>query len=343
MQSPLDPSILRDPARWTTQVERLIAPAWHWVDAPPLPPGAAAPLTLLPGCLDEPLLLVRDEGGVQRLLSNACTHRGHLLVHEPVRCNRLRCGYHGRQFELNGKAQQSPGFERLEARDDLPSVQHAALGPLLFASLGEDADWLEPVRERLADLPLDRARLLPTGSRSFEIEANWALWVENFLEGFHIPFVHPELARVLDLGAYRMKLFPWGTAQVGVGARGQPTLPLNPAHPDRRAAGEPIAGYYLFIFPFVALNVYPGGISLNAVQPLAHDRTRVVYRLYAWDPSLFASGASADLHRVELQDDEVVQRAWRGVRSRLYRSPRLAAGHEDGVAAFHSLLAAKLA
>ena len=78
---------------------------WHWVgdSGSCIPPDqTAAPLTLLEGMVNEPLLLVRQSSGAIKCLSNVCTHRGNLLVAAPCKARQLVCGYHGRRFELDG-------------------------------------------------------------------------------------------------------------------------------------------------------------------------------------------------------------------------------------------------
>ena len=91
------------------------------------------------------------------------------------------------------------------------------------------------------------------------------------------------------------------------------------------------------------LNVYPWGVSVNIVRPLAVDRTRVSFLSYVWDPAKVDKGASADLDRVERQDEAVVESVQRGMRSRLYRGGRYAPRHESGTHHFHRLLAGVLA
>ena len=90
------------------------------------------------------------------------------------------------------------------------------------------------------------------------------------------------------------------------------------------------------------LNVYSWGISVNIVQPLAVDRTRVRFLAYVWDPARLDRGAGASLDRVEREDESVVESVQRGVRSRFYESGRYSVKHEPAVHHFHRRLVAAL-
>src|SRR5262249_29501755 len=138
------PSSVYGADAYPAHVERVLASGWHFLGherlvSAALGPttGMASPLTLLPGSLDEPLLLARDASGPLRCLSNVCTHRGNVLLDRPFAGTTLRCGYHGRCFSLEGRCVAAPGFEDAErfpsAGDDLPVVALGRLGPLLFA------------------------------------------------------------------------------------------------------------------------------------------------------------------------------------------------------------------
>jgi nitrite reductase/ring-hydroxylating ferredoxin subunit len=97
-------------------LERVLATSWQWIGhAGELAAGEARPAPLLSGSLDEPLLLARDPRGRLRCLSNVCTHRGNPLLSEPGPCQRLRCGYHGRTFGLDGAFEHMPAFEGARA------------------------------------------------------------------------------------------------------------------------------------------------------------------------------------------------------------------------------------
>lgn len=330
-----DPSTYADPARYERQ-RAALARAWAYVgDAPP--ERTAVPARLLPGSVDEPLLLAHD-GHALRALSNACTHRGALLLDTPCDAPSIRCPYHGRRFGLDGAVRAAPGFDP-PPDEPLPSVPHARLGAMTFASLEPDAPFealVDGVRDRLAFFDFDALAPDPASARTYEIDAHWALWCDNYLEGFHIPYVHPSLARTLDLDAYTVETFARCALQIGDAREGEPAFELPDGHPD---AHRRVGGYYLFLFPLTGLNLYPWGVSLNAVEPLGPDRTRVLYRAYVGRPALRERGPGAALDAVEREDDAIVERAARGLKSRLYRPGRLHPQHEAAVAWFHDRLA----
>jgi phenylpropionate dioxygenase-like ring-hydroxylating dioxygenase large terminal subunit len=347
--STLPAEVYADP-RWYLRLrDRVFARSWQLVadtDAVRVP-GATHPFNLLEGMLDEPLLLTRDTQDRLHCLSNVCTHRGTLVCEHAAVLPALRCRYHGRRFAHDGRFLSMPEFEGAEGfpspADDLPRIPFGAWGKLLFVSLDPAFPLDELTAEmdaRVSWLPLREAVLDPSRSRDYLVKANWALYCDNFLEGFHIPYVHAGLAGALDYGEYRTELFRWSNLQVGVASGGEDVFDLPPSSPDYdlQKAGKKIAGYYFWLFPNTMLNVYPWGISVNVVRPLAPDRTRVSFLSYVWDPARLDRGAGAALDRVEREDEAVVESVQRGVRSRLYHRGRYSPTREQGVHHFHRLL-----
>jgi choline monooxygenase len=324
-------------------LERLFPRTWHLMDVEEEvspAPESARPVTLLPGCLDEPLVLTSDRDGEIRLVSNVCTHRASLVVDAPCKAATLRCRYHGRRFGLDGRLAAAPGFEGAvgfpTADDDLQQVPIGVWGPLRFASLRPEhplEDLVAPLRERLAFLPVDGLRA--TEVRHYDVAASWLLYVDNYLEGFHIPFVHPGLLEALDFGGYATELTPLGSVQIGVAKADEPCFALPEGHRDH---GRRIAAYYAWLFPCTMINAYPWGLSVNAVRPQGPDRVRVTFASYVVDSSLRGAGAGADLHAVELEDEAVVESVQKGMRSRLLRRGRYAPAREAGVHHFHRLM-----
>src|SRR5215207_7046884 len=102
------------------------------------------PVTLLPGILDEPILLSKTDDGAD-CLSNVCTHRGMILVEEPCAANLIRCGYHGRRFDLGGKFLSMPEFSDVvdfpTEDDDLKQIPFATFGGFAFASIDPYASF----------------------------------------------------------------------------------------------------------------------------------------------------------------------------------------------------------
>lgn len=322
--------------------DRVLARTWHFVgDAERLAaPGQVLPCTLLERCLDEPMVLTRDADGALHALSNVCTHRGNLVVNEEGTVQGLRCRYHGRRFALDGRFLSMPEFDGVEgfpsAADDLARVPLGRLDRFLFSSvqpLMPFDDLVAPLRSCVPAQAFGPMTFAPERSRDYEVAANWALYCDNYAEGFHIPFVHAGLAAVVDYGSYETELQRWGTLQVGRAKEGE----------DSFEGTGGVAAYYAFLFPATMLNFYPWGLSINVVRPLAVDRTAISFLTYVHDASRLTRGAGADLHRVEMEDEAVVEAVQRGVRSRRYRAGRYSPARETGVHHFHRMLAEAMA
>ena len=333
-----------DAAVHALQRERVFARSWQWAaDADRVKvPGAVLPVSLLEGALDEPLLFARDRDDEIHCISNVCTHRGTIVCEQAGVETFLRCRYHGRRFALDGRFLSMPEFEGVEGfpspADDLRKVAFGQLGKLLFASLAPACPFDEligDVQRRCGFLPFDRAVFDASRSREYLVQANWALYCDNYLEGFHIPYVHAGLAQAIDYGEYRCEVFRWSTLQLGVTQAGVEAFALPAGHPD---AGTNVGAYYWWLFPNTMLNLYPWGISLNVVHPLAVDRTKVAFLSFVWDESKLDRGAGAGLDRVEREDEVIVESVQRGTRSRIYERGRYSPARESGVHRFHQLL-----
>lgn len=333
-----------DPAALDLQLERVLRPSWQFMGDDDLVrvPGQVSPVTFLEGSVDEPLLFTRDISDAVHCISNVCTHRGMLVCESAGTCRTLTCRYHGRRFELDGSFKSMPEFEEAQGfprpADHLGRVPHGAWSRFRFASLEPSirlAELVEPLDRLCGFLPAANARFDAARSRDYLVRCNWALYVENYLEGFHIPYVHASLAGALDYGSYRTELYDHGNLQLGVAEGGDDTFDLPADHPF---AGTEVAAFYFWLFPNTMFNVYPWGISVNVVRPLAVDRTKVSFLAYVWDESRLDRGAGADLDRVEREDESIVEAVQRGLGARLYTTGRYSPRRETGVHHFHRLL-----
>jgi choline monooxygenase len=304
------------------------------------------PITLLEGFLDEPLVLTRDSAGTLRALSNVCTHRGNLVVCEPGPRAVLSCSYHGRRFALDGKLKSAPEFDAALAfptsRDDLPRVPLETLEGFVFAGLRPShafEDLTRDVRARMSWFPLRELVFDAARSKDYVVRAHWALYCDNYLEGFHIPYLHAALSSAIDWSAYTTELYPRSSLQLALARDGESAFDAPAGSPDH---GKRVAAYYWWLWPNTMLNFYPWGLSINVVKPLAVDSTRVAFSTYVWKPEKLGRGAGAGLELVEHEDEAVVEAVQHGVRSRLYDRGRYSPRREQGVHHFHRMLAEAL-
>ena len=186
------------------------------------------------------------------------------------------------------------------------------------------------IRERVA--PTRLAELRFVRQVDYEVACNWKVYVDNFLEGYHVPYVHPELCTLYDYENYVTEVYERYSVQVGplTGERNVYTV----------GGGDAL---YYFVFPNLMLNVVPGRLQLNVVQPVGPDRCRVLFRYYYDDPD--AAGTreriEADVtfsDQVQLEDAAICERVQRGLGSRAYDRGRFSVRFEEGVYHFQQLL-----
>lgn len=325
--------------------EKIFAQSWQFIgDADQVKEsGWVTPVSLLEGHINEPLLISKDKDGEIHCLSNVCTHRGNLMVERPCKLNDIRCKYHGRRFSLNGKFLSMPEFKEVEnfpsADDNLTPLPLHKIGKLLFTSLAKSLpaeNFFADMEKRISWMPLHEFTFRPELSRDYVVQANWALYCENYLEGFHIPFVHAGLNSVIDYGNYTTELYLYSSLQLGLAKNDEPTFDLPATSPDY---GKPVVGYYFWVFPNMMFNFYPWGLSINIVKPIAIDQCKVSFLSYVWDENKLRQGAGANLHEVEMEDEDVVQNVQKGIRSRFYKHGRYSVTRETGTHHFHQLLA----
>src|SRR5207245_9251192 len=177
--------VYSDPDLFRAQRDRIFARTWQYAGHDDLVKvaGQVHPFTLLPGALDEPLLLTRDQQDEVRCLSNVCTHRGTLIVEGSGHEQQLRCRYHGRRFTLDGRFHSMPEFERTanfpSPSDDLPAVALGTWTRFLMLSLAPAMPFEElvaPMRKGLETLPFRELVYDASGARDYFVNANWALY-----------------------------------------------------------------------------------------------------------------------------------------------------------------------
>jgi choline monooxygenase len=293
---------------------------------------------------EEPVLVVRGDDGLVRAMSNVCRHRAGPVAKAEGHCERaIQCRYHGWTYGLDGSLKGTPefaGVEEFDRRDvRLPEFRVSEWSGLIFVNLDPAAAPLESV---LTDLPtrLERrnlARFRFVHRKNWELDCNWKVYVDNYLEGYHIPIVHPSLFRELDYNAYRTETKEQYSIQ---------HAPIRRAERLVRTDDSSEAEYY-WLFPNLMLNVYPDNFSTNLILPLGPERTLTVFDWYFAEED--AGRLKGELERtvsfsdeIQLEDVEICEAVQRGLRSRTYRSGRYSVQRENGVHHFHQLLSEHL-
>ena len=291
----------------------------------------------------EPLLLTRDAAGRLRGYYNVCRHRAGPPATGCGSRKVFRCGYHGWTYNLEGKLLNAPEMEGVSdfRYEDfsLRPVEAAEWGAWVFVNLDENA---EPLAAALRQLPQQAARfgfdqLKLYERRDYLVECNWKVYIDNFLEGYHLPSVHPSLNRELDYSQYVTELFERHSRQSSP-IRG----PENQATAERRysqAAGDAVAEYY-WVYPNWMLNCYPDNVSLNVVLPLSPERTLVIFEWYFSEAALRTEAPAATVRfsdEIQIEDGGICEIVYRNLHSRAYERGRFSARQEAGVHHFHRL------
>ena len=303
--------------------------------------GSVHPFTLLKHVLDEPLLLTRDLDGQAHCMSNVCTHRGKVIVEEAGKKQMLSCGYHGRCFRLDGKYKSMPEFNDVvnfpSKADDLhPLALEEWLG-LCFTNLNPSVPFstvIKPIQDRLHWLPFDTMSYIEEKSTDYIVNGHWALYCDNYLEGFHVPFVHAGLNDALAFDEYAYETHEYCNLQLGVAKEGEPCFDIPKDSPDH---GRNIYAYYYWVWPNMMFNIYPWGLSLNIIEPVAKDLTLVKFRTYQFEGTEFDWTAN-QIDITELEDEAVVESVQEGIKSRFYNAGRFSPKMESCVHHFHGLV-----
>ncbi|MGK0459099.1 MAG: choline monooxygenase, partial [Polaribacter sp.] len=293
----LPASFYKNQSVFETLKDTVFLKSWQWIGDENLvrQPQSVHPFVLLDGFLTEPMLLTHDKEGAINCLTNVCTHRGNIVAIHPGKSKKLTCMYHGRRFNLNGEFEHMPEFNEAEnfprPCDNLHSFPLRKWGQFLFAGLNPSFDFqqiIDKMNERIGFLPINDFTLDTTLNKAFLVHANWALYCDNYLEGFHVPFVHEDLNSVLDYGSYKTETYEYCNLQIGYSEEAVDVFDLPKNHIDY---GKNVAAYYYWVFPNMMFNFYPWGLSVNIVKPLDINRTNVSFITYVLDPTKLDKGA----------------------------------------------------
>jgi phenylpropionate dioxygenase-like ring-hydroxylating dioxygenase large terminal subunit len=295
--------------------------------------------------MDEPLLIVRGAAGEAHGFYNVCRHRGGPPAEGCGSRKLFRCGYHGWTYDLDGKLISAPEFENVQEFDPadftLVSVRTEEWAGLILVNLDSHA---APLRESLGKLPeqaerFGLANMKLFERRTYDMKCNWKTYIDNYLEGYHLPSVHPGLNRELDYNAYIVEPYERHIRQFSPIRGSQPGDTTPRRYQDAR---EDLTTDYYWVFPNWMLNCYPDNISLNIVLPLETERSLAIFEWYVSEEDLGSQAARDSVtfsDQVQIEDVAICETVQKNLRSRSYDRGRYSVKQEKGVHAFHRMYA----
>ena len=361
-----------DPAVLVLEKSRIFHRTWQLVGTLAQPCGqstSGASLTIADpetfftaDVIGEPVVIVRDKQGTLRAFSNVCRHRAGPIAQGCGSRNVLRCAYHGWTYTLDGRLIGTPDIDGVEFFDrstmGMVPLRCETWEQFIFVNFDPHA---EPLSAFLGKIP-EQARgvhfsgLRLAERRDYLIDCNWKVYVDNYLEGYHIPIAHPGLMREIDYSQYCTETFRYYSQQFapirGVRPGDNATRTYAPNAPNSATPSEAL---YFWVFPNLMLNIYPDNISTNLIVPLSHDKTLTIFEWFVHpessDGSGFAASSSSDSplsdriqraiafsDEVQQEDIALCQAVQRGLQSSTYDRGRYSPKRENGVHHFHLLL-----
>jgi choline monooxygenase len=294
----------------------------------------------------EPIVVVRDARGTLRAFSNVCRHRAGPIAQGCGSRKVFNCAYHGWTYTLDGRLIGTPEVDGMELFDrstmGMVPLRCETWEQLIFVNFAAEAPSLAEYLGNIPELCRDFsfAGLGFVERRDYIINCNWKVYVDNFLEGYHIPVVHPGLMKEIDYPRYRCETFRYHSQQHG------PVKEVTPGEAHDRIY-QPCEGHqealYFWVFPNMMLNFYPDNMQTNLIVPLGHDKTLTIFEWYFHNADSEkirerAAKAMAFSETVQQEDIQICEAVQRGLQSATYDHGRYSVKRENGVHHFHLLL-----
>src|SRR5215212_5010323 len=207
--------------------------------------------------------------------------------------------------------------------DEWRGLLFVAIDPIepLLANLGDTV-------KVLADEPIESFTLYRTERLVFD--ANWKIYTDNFIEGYHIPGIHPSFFAAIDFEKFKT------TAHEGF---------IRMTAPPRE--GLFYRGKWLWMWPNWTLSLFSGGMNTSRINPLDHQKTELIYNFYFADTSAAAEAVRRDTIDRNLavvrEDFEICIETHKNYATRAYGAGPLSPRHEAGVHYFQNRIGAALA
>ncbi|TPK71331.1 aromatic ring-hydroxylating dioxygenase subunit alpha [Mesorhizobium sp. B2-4-18] len=329
----LDPSLYVRDDIWQQERGNIFAHTWQFMG--PVALVATSGQYLAIDIAGTPIFAIRGRDGTLRGFKNVCRHRGaKLLADGAGRCGLIVCPYHKWSFADTGRLVQAPWYGKDPAiiAEDWPleTVQLSEWRGLLFAALDPKEsllDQLGSLPAELADEPLETYAATDQATVSFA--ANWKIYTDNFVEGYHIPGTHPSFYAAIDFEAFQTTAHP-----------GYVRMTAPPKD------GLFYRGKWLWMWPNWTLSLFDGGMNVSRINPTSPHHTDQHYHFFFADTSAKAFESRAQSVQGTLavvrEDYTICADTHRNYAAGAYSSGPLSGRHERGVQYFQERVTAAL-
>ena len=284
----------------------------------------------------KPVVIVKDHDGCLKAYYNVCKHRAGPLVLNNGNINVFSCKYHGWTYRLNGELRTAPEMSdtpNFSACDiHLDNVNIDTWQGFVFINLSNNPLPLSRYFSGIDSIiqPIKLTEMQFHHRDEYKVNCNWKVYMDNYLEGYHLPHVHPGLNKLLDYKSYTTELFDWYSYQ------------QSPLENINNFYGEGSAHYFC-VYPNLMLNILPGRCQLNIIVPTAPNQCKVLFDYYYTD---LASEKTLSMIKQDLafsdevqdEDIRICEQVQCGLESGAYHQGRLCVKREQGVWHFQELL-----
>ena len=270
-----------------------------------------------------PILLWRTASGLRAFI-NICRHRGAPLVFtdEKQSGKSLSCRYHGWRYDQQGRLISVTDFGADCPALRLQELQVSEIHGLIFIALDKPDYSLETGFSAVwSYLETQGKSQSFYAQRSHRLQCNWKIYAENYLEGYHIPYVHPELTREIKMSSYQVRV------------KG-----LEISHHVEPKEGARSEGYWAFLYPNLAINVYASGINIERILPISPGETEIQYwYFFSQELTEKEKQEAMSLSDVVTKEDiRICEALQSNIDSGFHQPGPLSPRHENGIAAFQS-------
>ena len=265
------------------ETEQLLNLEWHCLGRSEEIPGPGNYFTL--DLLGEPLLVVRGEDKVIRVLSNVCRHRNMKVAEGSGKSKSFVCPYHAWSYQIDGTLLRAPYMEDLDKKKcALPEFKSEIWQGFIYVNLSDEA---KPLAPRLKGLDKILANYHSADMHHVFVEeelweANWKCLVENFMEGYHLSRVHPQ-----TLGGRTptqlCKKYPGANGYTGYKAYYPTTAPMRgEGHPDL-TDDEKNCSTLFCVYPSHVASQSKDVLSYIALQPAGPNQVKIRWGLSVYN------------------------------------------------------------